>query len=253
MALVGTGLAESPVQHHDAGQGAAHGTGHHWGYAGAGAPANWGDLDPEFKACKAGIAQSPIDLVPATMTKGKGGSLKVAYNKVPLVMTNNGHTLQVDYQPGSNLTIGNSTYELVQFHFHNTSEHTLNGKSFPLEVHFVHKNAQGQLAVVGAFLEEGAENAALKAVFAKAPKEQIAKQPIPGESINGAEVLPENKEYMAYSGSLTTPPCTEAVSWNVLSNAIKVSKKQIQQFEAIYHGNNRPVQPMQGRSVTLNN
>lgn len=246
--LVGNGFAESPVKAH----GAGHGPAHHWGYEGHGAPAHWGDLDPEFKTCQAGKAQSPIDLVPATMTQGKGGSMQIAYNKTPLVMTNNGHTLQVDYQPGSSLTLGENTYELVQFHFHNTSEHTLNGKSFPLEVHFVHKNAQGQLAVVGAFLEEGAENAALKAVFTKAPKEEVSKQPIQGESINGADVLPANKEYMAYTGSLTTPPCTEAVSWNVLTNSVQVSKAQIEQFQAIYHGNYRPVQPLQGRKVTIN-
>ena len=258
LALAGNAFAESPAHgadhgaSHDAGHNAGHGAAHHWGYQGEGAPSHWGDLDPEFKTCKVGKAQSPIDLVAATMSKGNAGGLKVNYSKVPLVLTNNGHTLQVDYQPGSTLTLGDKSYELLQFHFHNTSEHTLNGKSFPLEVHFVHKNAQGQLAVVGAFVEEGAENAALKAVFAKAPKEVVAKQTIHGESINGADVLPANKEYMAYTGSLTTPPCTEAVSWNVLTTPVKVSKAQIAQFETIYRDNYRPVQALNGRAVILN-
>lgn len=222
----------------------------HWCYDNAACAAgHWGDLKPEYAACKQGKEQSPIDIKSA-----KPGELKpieFKYQAAPLAVLNNGHTIQVNLPQGSGATISGRDYQLAQFHFHAPSEHTLNGQRYPLEVHFVHKNARGELAVVGVFFKEGKENAALNPIWKAMPKDGGKEVKAEGVKIDAARLLPAERKYFHYDGSLTTPPCSEHVNWNVMAEPIEASKAQIAAFTALYQNNARPVQPVNGRALVV--
>jgi len=213
----------------------------HWGYEGEIGPANWGK---EFPLCGNGKSQSPID-IRAPFQKA-GFPLKFDYKPGALKVVNNGHTLQVAVEPGSKLTINDQLFELVQFHFHRPSEETVEGKPSAMVAHFVHKNEAGQLAVVGVLLKEGREHPLIKSVWTNAPQQEGEASP-PGMSINPAALLPTNRGYFAFEGSLTTPPCTEGVWFFILKNPVEISKEQVASFP--FKMNARPVQPLNGRKV----
>lgn len=220
-----------------------------WGYEGSIGPDFWGDLSPGFLTCKVGLAQSPIDIMQAVETD-ELSPIGFSYNETPLVVKNNGHTIEVEYEPGSTIDLDGEEYRLLQFHFHTPSEHTKNGKLFPMEVHLVHANEQGELAVVGAFMKDTKKknNAFFQDILDNAP-EVPGVVDVHGSSINVDEFLPANREYWNYSGSLTTPPCSEGVRWFVLKGKIKVSQNQVSEFEQFFHLNARPTQPLNGRVV----
>lgn len=210
-------------------------------------PANWGNLAEEFHLCKDGLNQSPINLYRSR--EARVPALKTAYKSTPLTITNNGHTAQVNYASGSTLTVGSKKYRLLQFHFHTPSEHLKDGRAFPLEAHLVHVDDYGNLAVLGIFLKEGDRtNAFLKPIFDNIPKTE-GEVEVAGVDVNVSGLLPREREYYSYAGSLTTPPCSEGVSWMVLEDAVSVSKEQIEQFRAIFEGNARPDQPLNGRRI----
>lgn len=211
----------------------------HWAYEGAGAPGNWGDLEANFKVCKLGLEQTPIDLTNGI--KGDTGTVAFDYKPIPLRIVNNGHTIQVNADSGCGCSIGGTRYELLQFHFHHPSEHLLAGKAFDLECHFVHKSGDGALAVVGIFIRPGAPNAALKAVFDKMPKTE-GPELRTGDSMDPAALLPKAGGYFRYMGSLTTPPCSEGLTWTVYREPVEASADQIRQFAALFANNARPVQ-----------
>lgn len=219
---------------------------HQWGYSGDESPEHWGDLSPEFETCKLGQNQSPINLI--EMSVNRSNSFSFVYNYTPLKIINNGHTIQFNYQEGSSLTIGNKSYELLQFHFHTPSEHKVEGKSYPMEVHLVHKSQDDQLAVIGVFLKEGEYNPFIETLWSNIPT-QKGEQTIRGITLNASALLPQNKSYYHYNGSLTTPPCTEAVNWYVLKQPIEISSEQLSKFQSIYNGNARPVQPLNQRVI----
>ena len=220
----------------------------HWSYDGEGAPANWADLDEAYAACGAGTEQSPIDI--AGVTPGQDAEMSTAYAASPLEIVNNGHTVQVNYTPGSTLTYHGEAYELKQFHFHAGSEHTTGGTRHAMEMHLVHATAAGKLAVVGVFIDAGAENAALASVFANLPAEEGDPMTIAGATVDIGAALPTDHASWRYDGSLTTPPCTEGVSWIVLSNPIEASAAQIGSFTALFDHNYRPAQSLGAREVT---
>ena len=164
-------------------------------------------------------------------------------------LVNNGHTVQVNYAPGSSLELDGMHFELKQFHFHAPSENLIEGRSYPLEGHLVHANDKGELAVVAVMFEPGQANAALsqawQALPAKAGEMHSLEQPISAE-----QLLPAQHDYYRFSGSLTTPPCSEGVRWLVMKQPVQVSQAQIDAFKAVmHHPNNRPVQPLNGRLV----
>jgi carbonic anhydrase len=226
----------------------------HWKYEGEEGPAHWGDLSADFATCKTGTSQTPIDLLSKKAEQAKKPApLVFGYSKIPLKLKNNGHTVQVDAPDGDTLTAAGDTWSLVQFHFHTPSEHTLDGKSFDGEVHFVHKNAKGQLAVVGVMLKKGKENAALAPIWDVLPTEVTKDaKTIEGKSVDVSSLLSTKAGYYGYSGSLTTPPCSEGVSWFVLATPVEVSEGQLKKFHEATHGDtNRPVQPLGGRTVTF--
>lgn len=182
----------------------------HWSYEGEGSPEKWGELQADFKVCQLGLEQTPIDL--SKGIKGDVGSVEYDYKPLPLRILNNGHTIQVNADPGSACVIGDTRYELLQFHLHHPSEHLLAGKGFDLECHFVHKASTGALAVTGVFIRPGAANAVLKAFFDQMPDKEGPEARL-GGIVDIAAILPKNGGYFRYMGSLTTPPCSEGLTW----------------------------------------
>lgn len=220
----------------------------HWGYQGEAAPDHWGELKPEFAACKEGKTQSPIDISQVKLTELP--KIEFHYKASPLKVINNGHTIQVNYQAGSFIKVGDTRYELLQFHFHNPSEHMTGSKSSPMEVHLVHKTAAGQLGVIGILMQQGNGHSLVDKIWNHLPKQE-GKEEHKKMTVNAADFLPKNKTYFNYSGSLTTPPCSENVNWMVMTTPIQVSEKQIAQFNKIFPISARPVQPVNDRVVNL--
>ncbi|MGH9365442.1 MAG: carbonic anhydrase [Thermoanaerobaculia bacterium] len=229
----------------------------HWGYEDgpdSAGPARWGDLVGDGP-CKLGKAQSPIALVDSGEgAAAKEPALSFDYKPSKLSMINIGHTVQITYDRGSSVTEAGDSYPLAQFHFHAASEHTLDGKSFPLEVHLVHVDSAGKPAlVVGVFVREGAENAALAAAFRALPGKKDESSEPAGATVDASGVLPASRTHFAYDGSLTTPPCTEGVRWRVMQEPIAMSAAQIEAFRSLPHlaHTNRSLQPLGARSVLL--
>ncbi|SFV75947.1 Carbonic anhydrase [hydrothermal vent metagenome] len=222
----------------------------HWGYTGAEGPEFWGDLDPKYSMCKKGHSQSPINIVKKDILKTDGlEPIKFNYHTSANEIINNGHTIQVNIKPGSSITIDNKSFELKQFHFHSPSENTIDGKFFPLEAHFVHIAKDGSIAVVAVLFENGKENPYIKKIWEKMPKEEAKEKfELSAQTIN--KLLPKDKKYYRFSGSLTTPPCSEGVRWFVLRKHPEVSMKEVMEFtHTLNYPNNRPTQPLNARKV----
>ena len=218
----------------------------HWEYSGEAGPAKWASLTPEYGQC-AGSNQSPVNL--SGLVKAELAPLQFHYLAGGRSVTNNGHTVQVDYAPGSTLELDGMHFELKQFHFHAPSENLIEGKSYPLEGHLVHVNDQGELAVVAVMFEPGSANSALGRAWTSLPA-KAGEQHQLKEAVSAEQLLPAKRDYYRFSGSLTTPPCSEGVRWLVMKQPMQVSQAQIDAFKAVmHHPNNRPVQPLHGRLV----
>lgn len=220
-----------------------------WGYKGAGAPSHWAALSSDYRQCKVGKFQSPIDIRGAKMAAL--APIEFSYQTTQLHIINNGHTIQVNTPPGSFITVGGKRYDLVQFHFHHPSETKLGGQAFPLELHLVHKDADGTLAVVGVLLAEGKANPALAELFRYIPTEKEKEMVPDGVAVDPSGFLPTNRAYFTFPGSLTTPPCSEGVTWFVLRTPVRVSKHEVSSFAQAYPSNARPDQPLHGRPVQM--
>jgi carbonic anhydrase len=230
----------------------------HWGYGKDDGPAVWGDLSPAWEACARGRAQSPIDLAVAEEREledvafgYRPASLAIVHHEHVIDVLNNGHTIQVNYDEGSTIEIGGVGFELVQYHFHAPSEHTVGGRHFPMEMHLVHKSAAGELAVAGVLIDEGGHNAAFEPVWKHLPDEPGKLDHLEHVMVDIDELLPPDRRSYRYPGSLTTPPCSEGVRWLVFVEPVALSKEQIAAFRAIVHDNNRPVQPLEDRKVLI--
>jgi len=221
-------------------------TGAHWGYSGAEGPENWVRLSPDYSACS-GKNQSPIDLT--GLVEADLEPIQFAYEAGGGEILNNGHTVQVNCAPGSTIEVDGHVFELNQFHFHVPSENRIEGKSFPMEAHLVHRDKDGNLAVVAVMLGEGAPNPALEAAWAKMPAKEGDKHALT-EAVSAESLLPANRDHYRFNGSLTTPPCTEGVWWLVMKQPVSASKEQIERFaNVMHHANNRPLQPVNARPV----
>jgi len=224
----------------------------HWSYAGEDGPNAWGQLNQEYITCQTGKRQSPINLDASRDRRGrKGGlpTLRFRYNASPLSVDNNGHTLQFNYAQGSHLEAMGKTYQLKQFHLHAPSEHSIHGRPYDMEAHFVHQDEAGNLAVVGVMFLTGPRNGLLEKLLPLAPTKvhQQTTTPVP---FNGAFLLPRYHDYYHYDGSLTTPPCSEGVSWFVLKYPAYASREQIAFFKSIIQDNARPRQALNGRNIS---
>ena len=192
-----------------------------------------------------------MDIATQTQPPEESNPIQFNYQPINLTVKNNGHTIQVDYPPGSAIVLDGKKYELLQFHFHTPSEHTVDRIALAMEMHLVHQNSEGNLAVVGVLVKEGEENYFLQQIWEHLPESKGEKE-VKGVKINAENLLPSNRDYYSYSGSLTTPPCSEGVSWNVLKMPIEASAEQIEHFMEIYQMNARPVQPLNRRKIKLN-
>ncbi len=224
----------------------AHAT-HHWGYEGAYAPLHWGDLEPEYFMCKEGINQSPVDITDTRAVEKKHIGFRYFIGGDDVIF--NEHAVQVNYRPGSFVTIDGHTFELKQFHFHTPSEHTVNGKYYPMEAHFVHADKAGNLAVLALMFKEGAENPEISKILeVLSPKAGVDKKLL--HPASASALMPMDVDYYRYNGSLTTPPCSEGVVWIVFKKTVTASPAQIRRFyDEIGHSNNRPVQPINARVI----
>lgn len=220
----------------------------HWEYAGHHGPTHWGEMQKDFETCGLGKHQSPID-IRKSEKKDDLPALTFEYTGSPLKIVNNGHTVQVNIGEGGGVKIGDHAYKLAQFHFHTPSEERIKGKPTSMVAHLVHKDEAGKLAVVALLIKQGKENATLKPVFDNMPMSAGPVHSVEGLSINVADLLPAKQGYFHFEGSLTTPPCSEGVSWYVLSTPVEASTEQIKSFQTLYKNNARPVQPLNGRTV----
>lgn len=221
--------------------------GAHWGYDGEVGPAHWGELAPEFAACRDGRNQSPVNI--AATIDGPLPALDFSYSSQAESIFNNGHTVQLSFAGGSTLTVDGVAFTLKQIHFHTPSENQVDGVSYPLEAHLVHASSDGQLAVVAVFYEQGDADPSLTKIWSQLPT--TVSDPLPlSPTVTAAELLPTSHDYYRYSGSLTTPPCSEGVRWLVMKEHKKITAPQVERFLAIVgHPNNRPVQPYNARQV----
>jgi len=230
----------------------------HWGYEDGPesvGPAKWGTLEGNA-TCSTGTQQTPINLSAGVAALQDLPDLAFDYWPSILSMTNNGHTLQMTYTGRSSLgRVGSrETWALAQFHFHAPSEHTVDGTSYPLEMHLVHLGADGApTVVVGVFIREGEENAALARAFRSLPVKEGETIVPHGERIYAGALLPADKAFFTYAGSLTTPPCTEGITWYVLRTPIEMSPAQIAAYTKLEHlgHTNRPIQSLGGRVVLV--
>jgi carbonic anhydrase len=219
----------------------------HWGYTGEVGPDHWQQFGSDFGACHDGKNQSPVDL--SRFIEAQLPPIAFDYAPGGHQVVNNGHAIQVDYAPGSRITVDGTDFALKQFHFHSPSENTINGKSFPMEAHFVHSDAKGNLAVVALLFEEGASNQVLEQVWPLVPKDEDDKAEI-APAVAAADLIGTERDYYRYDGSLTTPPCSEGVRWFVLKRPATASGAQLKVVsDTLGQPNNRPVQPIGARVV----
>lgn len=218
----------------------------HWAYEGEEGPAHWAELSDHYEQCGLGQHQSPIALtgddVLANLTP-----IEINYQETPLHIINNGHTIEVKELHDSHIVLDGITYHLEQFHFHAPSEHTLDGNHYPMEMHLVHQAEDGKLAVIGIFIAEGEENSLFYPVWDFLPDQAIGTIET-GTAVNPAMMLPDNQTVYQYSGSLTTPPCSENVTWLVMPDPVPLSADQISGFTDIINHNNRPTQPSENNN-----
>jgi len=228
----------------------AHGEIPHWAYNGAGGPQSWASLKPEFSLCANGQRQSPIDI--------RGGlavdlePVRFDYQTSRFAVVDNGHTVQVNLAQGNAIEIGGKRYELQQFHFHRPSEERIDGRQFEMSLHLVHRNDQGELAVVGLLFDKGAPHPVLQQVWNNLPLEKNSESSATNP-IELSDLLPADRRYYTYMGSLTTPPCSEGVRWIVMRQPVTLTKEQIDIFARMYPMNARPVQAIAGRRIIQSN
>jgi carbonic anhydrase len=219
----------------------------HWTYQGKTGPDNWGKLSPEFATCASGRNQSPVNIDATTHASLK--PLKSIQKFAAKDIANNGHSVQVNFKEGNMLVLDSGAYQMKQVHFHSPSENTIHGKIFPLEAHFVHADSKGNLTVLAVMYTEGKANLGLAKLWGQMSKE--VSEPVALKNrVTASELIPDNRSYYRYSGSLTTPPCTEGVRWLVMKNPMTASKEQIKALnDVIQHDNNRPLQALNGRII----
>lgn len=220
----------------------------HWGYDGHEGPDHWGELSPEYILCAEGTSQSPIDLNKSDIVPGEVSEIEFFYNPCPLELVNNTHAIVANPQGVNYIEVAGKRYDLLQFHFHAPSEHTVNERFYPIETHFVHVSEAGELLVVGVFAKKGERNENYAPIWRNLPSEGN-EVTLVAQDVDIEALFPEDRHIYNYSGSLTTPPCSEGVNWNVMVKKVEMSKNQISKFEEIYDHNNRPVQPLNGREV----
>ena len=220
---------------------------HAWDYGKEHGPEHWGELDPAFAACQSGHRQSPIDI--QQTRKADLPSIAFDYHPSPLRIVDNGHTIMITYGPGSSIRLADRQYDLKQFHFHRPSEERIHGKHHAMSLHLVHADPEGRLAVVAVLLDLGQESPLVRELWNDLPKEKEKEERRDDVQIDAADLLPRDRGYYTFEGSLTTPPCSENVTWLVLKQPVSVSAEELARFSRLYRDNARPTQPLYDRVV----
>jgi carbonic anhydrase len=222
----------------------------HWDYAGEGGPQRWGEINPEFAKCATGQRQSPIDIRDGIKVELE--PVNFDYKPSAFRVIDNGHTVQVNVGPGNSIEVMGRRFELLQFHFHRPSEERIDGRQFDMVMHLVHKDVDGRLAVVAVLLDRGSAQPIVQAVWNNLPLEK-GEELAARTMLNPTELLPADRSYFTYMGSLTTPPCSEGVLWMVMKNPVPISAEQIGVFARLYPMNARPIQSASGRLIKQSN
>jgi carbonic anhydrase len=220
-----------------------------WSYQGKTGPLLWGKLDPAYKACAKGHEQSPVDIRGARLNKALK-PIEFHYIAGPVTLENTGHTVVVHVDPGSYIIAGGVRYDLVQFHFHHPSEEAVKGQLTDMDIHLVHKSADGQQAVIAVRLVEdrGDANAVIANLWQHLPVSTGATEKDP-DMVSAGGLIPADAGYWTYVGSLTAPPCTEGVRWFIFQQPLSVSREQLRAFAALYRMNTRALQELHGRRI----
>lgn len=238
-----------------------------WGYIGNISPVRWGQLDTKFALCSKGNSQSPINIdrkfkklnadlqihyQPAPMRIVDDGTTNLFINSTQTII-NDGHGIQLNFPadgPKETIQFNGVKYHLVQFHVHSPSENTLSGQAFPMEIHFVHQSDDGKIAVIGVFVKTGKANPVLQSLIDHFPKDEGVEHTLQGVRINPLDLIPEQRSFYYFAGSLTTPPCTEGLQWIVMPQPIMASSAQVLMFRNAAGGENaRPVQRLHKRKI----
>ncbi len=225
-------------------------TAHHWGYEGGTGPLHWGEIEQDHEKhlmCREGIHQSPINIQDVLGFEKK--ELRSNYYDTPIQIINNTHSILLQYKLGSYIEWGSEVFELIQFHFHHPSEHQLKGKRYPMEIHFVHKAPDHEYVIIAVLVKLGKHNPHINKIWNNIPVEIDKKEVHPNEKLSAKDFLPSSKVYFHYTGSLTTPPCTENVTWLVLEDPIEISKSQLKVFQKHINHNARPAQKSHHRII----
>jgi carbonic anhydrase len=217
-----------------------------WSYEGRGGAEYWGRLKPEYATCATGQRQSPIDLRDGIAVDLE--PIRFAYSPTSFRVVDSGRNLQVAIFGGGFNLLGKN-FELIRIQFHRPAEITIDGKTFEMDAQLVHKSEDGKLAIVTVLLEQGAENQLVQMVLNNLPLEKGGEVSPPGQSLDASRLLPVNRRYYTFMGSLTTPPCTEDVLWLVLRQPQQISPEQLMIFQRLYKPNARPLQPAFGRII----
>lgn len=220
---------------------------HHWDYSKEHGPSHWGQLSPEFVECVNGHQQSPIDI--RSTQKEELPPIRFDYKPSALDIIDNGHTIMINYGPGNFLYVGDKKYELKQFHFHRPSEEKIEGKQYPMSLHLVHADQEGKIAVVAVLLQQGDGNALMHELWQEMPKEKEKDERFDNIQIDADGLVPADHGYYTFDGSLTTPPCSEGVTWYVMKHPVTVSTAEIKKFSKLYRHNARPTQPLYDRVI----
>lgn len=231
-----------------------------WGYSGDIGPEHWGELDETWTTCADGMAQSPIDFDPNTFVAGDDW-IELNWGETGLHAYNSGHYIRYDVDPGSTVTTANGTFDLLQFHFHGLSEHTVSGTHFEMEAHFVHQSQDNpdNLLVVGMFIDGTVGDTPTDALSSAGDMKFHEAVALPvsetttdlGGSVDLSPLAETVLDSVSYDGSLTTPPCTEGVRFYISGSALKPAPEDTAAFLAVYDYNYRPTQPLNGRTVTV--
>ena len=224
----------------------------HWDYYGKTGPLGWSRLDPAYKVCADGKEQSPIDIHGAKLNKALQ-PIEFHYMSASVELENTGNTIRINVKPGSYIVANGVRYDLQQFHFHHPGEEAVNGKLTDMDAHLVHKSADGKIAVLAVRLSEdrGDPNALMAALWQHLPTTPGAKENV-ADMVNPGGLLPGDRGYWTYMGSLTAPPCTEGVRWFVFEQPVSISRTQLRTFAALYKINSRPLQDAHGRRIEAN-
>jgi len=222
----------------------------HWSYGGAGGPEQWGQLKPEFSTCSSGTRQSPIDIRSGVRVDLE--PIQFDYRPSGFRVVDNGHTIQVNLEGGNSIEVQGRRYDLVQFHFHRPSEERIDGRQFDMVAHLVHKDPEGRLAVVAVLLDRGSAHPLVQTVWNNLPLEKGTEVSVRA-ALDMNHLLPADRRYFTYMGSLTTPPCSEGVLWMVMQQPVPIATDQIGVFSRLYPMNARPIQQAAGRLIKQSN